>query len=149
MSLGRRQEQQKSMWLLYDQLPQSQGQGFYERLQKLLYEEEFDRFLEKLCAPFYAEKSGRRFIPPGRSFHKFLTGCFEGIDTVRSICWCSSRFPVLAGDSRTCTKRYRARPLLPGPHPGAPAAGAVPRDVCLFVADFGKSQFVSWQISGD
>ena len=28
MSPGRRQEQQKSMWLSYDQLPQSQGQSF-------------------------------------------------------------------------------------------------------------------------
>ena len=118
MSLGRRQEQQKSMWLLYDQLPQSQGQIFYERLQKLLYEEEFDRFLEKLCAPFYAEKSGHGYIPLGRSFHMFLIGCFEGIDTERSICWRSSRFPVLAGDSRTCTKRCCARSLLPVPYPG-------------------------------
>ena len=36
MSLGRRQAEQKSMWLSYDQLPQSQGHVFYERLQKLL-----------------------------------------------------------------------------------------------------------------
>ena len=37
MSPGRRQAEQKSMWLIYDQLPQSQGHVFYERLQKLLH----------------------------------------------------------------------------------------------------------------
>ena len=48
------------------QLPQSQGHVFYERLQKLLHQKAFDAFLEKLCAPFYAEKPGRKSIPPGR-----------------------------------------------------------------------------------
>ena len=65
MSPGRRQAEQKSMWLIYDQLPQSQGHVFYERLQKLLHQKAFDAFLEKLCAPFYAEKLGRKSIPPG------------------------------------------------------------------------------------
>ena len=50
MSPGRRQAEQKSMWLIYDQLPQSQGHVFYERLQKLLHQKAFDAFLEKLCA---------------------------------------------------------------------------------------------------
>ncbi len=79
MSLGRRKEEQKSMWLSYDQLPQSQGHVLYERLQKLLRKASFDTFLEKLCAPFYAEKLGRRSIPPGRSFRMLLIGSFEGI----------------------------------------------------------------------
>ena len=76
MSPGRRQEQQKSMWLSYDQLPQSRGQVLYQRLQQLLHEEGFDTFPEKLCTPFYAEKSGRRSIPPGRSCRMLLIGCF-------------------------------------------------------------------------
>ena len=42
MSLGRRQAEQKSMWLIYDQLPQSRGHVFYERLQKLLHQKAFD-----------------------------------------------------------------------------------------------------------
>ena len=54
MSPGQRQEQQKSMWLSYDQLPQSQGQVLYQRLQELLHEEGLGSFPEKLCAPFYA-----------------------------------------------------------------------------------------------
>ncbi len=32
MSLGRSKQQQKSMWLSYDQLPQSQDHIFYERI---------------------------------------------------------------------------------------------------------------------
>ena len=87
MSPARRQAEQKSMWLIYDQLPQSQGHVFYERLQKLLHQEAFDAFLEKLCAPFYAEKLGRRSIPPGRYFRMLLIGYFEGIDSERGICW--------------------------------------------------------------
>ncbi len=34
MRLGRRKVEQKSMWLSYDQLPQSQGHVLYEWLQQ-------------------------------------------------------------------------------------------------------------------
>ena len=87
MSLGRSKEQQHSMWLSYDQLPQSKGHVFYERLQKILLQEGFDSYVENLCAPFYAEKLGRRSIPPGRYFRMLLIGYFEGIDSERGICW--------------------------------------------------------------
>lgn len=87
MSIGRSKEQQRSMWLSYDQLPQSKGHVFYERLQKILLQEGFDTFVENLCAPFYAEKLGRRSIPPGRYFRMLLIGYFEGINSERGICW--------------------------------------------------------------
>ena len=74
MSIGRSKEQQRSMWLSYDQMPQSKGHVFYERLEKLLRQEEFDAFLENLCAPFYAKNLGRRSIPPGRYFRMLLIG---------------------------------------------------------------------------
>ena len=54
MSLGRRQAGQKSMWFSYDQLPQSEGQVLYQRLQKLLREDAFDAFLD---LPFPIHKS--------------------------------------------------------------------------------------------
>ena len=104
MSLGRRQAGQKSMWFSYDQLPQSEGQVLYQRLQKLLREEAFDAFLEKLCAPFYAEKLGRRSIPPGCSCRMLLIGYFEGIDSERGICWRSSQCPVPAGILGPCPR---------------------------------------------
>ena len=78
MSLGRSKEQQRSMWLSYDQMPQSKGHVFYERLQKLMRQEGFDPFLENLCAPFYAKNLGRKSIPPGRYFRMLLIGYFEG-----------------------------------------------------------------------
>ena len=87
MSLGRRKEQQRSMWLSYDQFPQSKGHVFYERLQKILRQGGFDSHVENLCAPFYAEKLGRKSIPPGRYFRMLLIGYFEGIDSERGICW--------------------------------------------------------------
>ena len=87
MSLGRSKEQQRSMWLSCDQMPQSKGHVFYERLQKLLRQEGFDTFLENLCAPFYAKTLGRRSIPPGRYFRMLLIGYFEGIESERGICW--------------------------------------------------------------
>ena len=76
MRPDRRQARQKSLWLSYDQRPQSQGQVLYQRLQQLLHEEGFDTFPEKLFAPFSVEKSGRSSIPPGRSFRMLMIGCF-------------------------------------------------------------------------
>ncbi len=104
MSLGRRSEQQKSMWFSYDQLPQSQGQVLYQRLQKLLHEEAFDALPKKLCAPFSAEKPGRRSIPSGRSFRMLLIGCFGGIDSGPGIFRCSSQCPVPAGILGPCPR---------------------------------------------
>ena len=74
MSPGRSKEEQRSMWLSSDQLSQSQGHAFYERLQQLLRREGFDGHVENLSAPFYAEEPGRKSIPPGRYFRMLLTG---------------------------------------------------------------------------
>ena len=87
MSLGRSKQQQRSMWLSYDQMPQSKGHVFYERLQKILHQQGFDAHVENLCAPFYATKLGRKSIPPGRYFRMLLIGYFEDIDSERGICW--------------------------------------------------------------
>ena len=76
MRPGRRQEQQKSMWLLYDQLPQSQGHVVCKRLQKLLYKEGVDSFSEKLCAPFYAEKKRPQVHSTGFNLGVLLRALF-------------------------------------------------------------------------
>lgn len=104
MILGRRSEQQKSMWFSYDRLPQSEGQVLYLRLQKLLYEEAFDAFPKKLCAPFSADKPGRRSISSGRSCRMLLIGCFGGIDSGPGICRRSSQCPVPAGILGPCPR---------------------------------------------
>lgn len=42
MSLGRRQDEQKPIWVATQELPRSAGHPFYARLEGLLREAEFD-----------------------------------------------------------------------------------------------------------
>jgi transposase len=48
--------------------------------------QKFDRYVEGLCAQFYAKK-GRPSIPPGVYFRCLLVGLLEGIDSERGIAW--------------------------------------------------------------
>jgi transposase len=88
MAMGRRNaEQQGQFWIPTRQLPQSPGHVFYERLNRLLAEAEFDPWVQQLCQPYYAEKMGRPSIPPGVYFRMLLVGYFEGIGSQRGIAW--------------------------------------------------------------
>jgi transposase len=60
---------------------------FYDRLQSVLVEADFDAFAEATCKPFYAAKMGAPSVPPGRYFRMHLVGYFEGIDSERGIEW--------------------------------------------------------------
>ena len=66
-----------------------QGIPFIERLNELLAEADFDRWIERRCEPYYAteEKRGQPSIPPGVYFRMLLVGYFEGIDSQRGIAW--------------------------------------------------------------
>jgi transposase len=86
MALGPQGERQPTMYFTYDQIPRSPGHAFYDELQKILCRSGFDRFVEKICKPYYAER-GRPSIPPGRYFRMHLVGYFEGIDSERGIEW--------------------------------------------------------------
>lgn len=88
MSLGRRkQSQQPSFWIATQDIARSPGHPFYEKLNALLRAADFDRFVEELCAPYYAENVGRPSIPPGVYFRMLFVGYFEGIDSQRGIAW--------------------------------------------------------------
>lgn len=88
MALGkRRRERQLEAFVAASDLPKSPGHPFYTALNRLLAENDFDRFVEKLCAPLYAETMGRPSIPPGVFFRMLFVGYFEGIKSHRSICW--------------------------------------------------------------
>lgn len=87
MGLGRQNDRLSRMWICYDEMPRSRGHAFYDRLQAILYKYSFDRFVEDLCTPYYAETRGRRSIPPGRYFHMLLVGYFEAIHSERGIEW--------------------------------------------------------------
>ncbi|MEW5743774.1 MAG: transposase, partial [Myxococcota bacterium] len=88
MALGRRDdERQDPMWIATDKLVQAPGHPFYARLNQLLAEAGFDRFVEERCRKFYAEGVGRPGIAPGVYFRMLFIGYFEGIDSERGIAW--------------------------------------------------------------
>jgi len=88
MAMGQREgERQMPLWIAGTDLPSGPGHPFYKRLNTILAKHGFDRFVEELCAPYYAEKMGRPSIPPGVYFRMLLVGYFEGIDSERGIAW--------------------------------------------------------------
>jgi transposase len=89
MAMGRRQhrERQEDLWVAHTQLATAPGHPFYERLNAVLDAEGFDRFVEDLCAKFYAPQFGRPSLTPGIYFRSLLIGYFEGIGAERGIAW--------------------------------------------------------------
>lgn len=87
MALGRRGGRDEEMWVATTRLPRSPGHPFYERLNRVLCDAKFDRFVEEKCEPFYASGRGRPSIPPGVYFRMIMVGYFEGIDSQRGIAW--------------------------------------------------------------
>jgi transposase len=89
MSMGKRGERQSQMWVSHKDVAGGPGHRFYDKLNELLTERGFDRDVEALCAPHYAESKGpgRPSIPPGIYFRMLLVGYFEGIESERGIAW--------------------------------------------------------------
>jgi transposase len=87
MALGRRKREQQDQWVATCDLPQSPGNPFYSKLNRLLDEAGFDDFVEGLCRPHYAEKLGRPGIPPGVYFRMLFIGYMEGLSSQRGIAW--------------------------------------------------------------
>lgn len=87
MALGRREAKQAEMWVAAKDLPRSPGHLFYSKLNGLLAEADFDRRIERLCAPHYADEVGRPGIPPGVFFRMLFVGLFEGLGSQRGIAW--------------------------------------------------------------
>jgi|SRR5579884_548113 len=88
MSMGRRPtERQAELWVPATELPRSPGHVFYDKLNQLLAEAGFDRYVEDLCQEHYADGIGRESIPPGVYFRMLLVGYFEGLDSQRGIAW--------------------------------------------------------------
>ena len=120
MSMGERaSEQQGELWLATDSLARGPGHPFYARLNEVLATEDFDPFVESLCAAYYKEKKGRPSIAPGVYFRMLLIGYFERIDSERGIAWrCADSLSLrtflgIALDERTpdhsSLSRIRAR----------------------------------------
>ncbi len=87
MALGRRGgERQEEFWIPTAAVARGPGHPFYDKLNELLAEAGFDRWVEERCRPYYAE-CGRPGIPPGVYFRMLLVGYFEGLESQRGIAW--------------------------------------------------------------
>jgi transposase len=87
MALGRRGPREQALFIATEELPSSPGHPFYRKLNELLAEAQFDRRVEELCRPHYADRLGRPSIAPGVYFRMLFVGYFEGIDSQRGIAW--------------------------------------------------------------
>ena len=88
MALGRRKgEQQQDLFIMATDLPRSVGHVFYTKLNELLAEAGFDRWVEEKCESYYSSGKGRPGIAPGIYFRMLLVGYFEGIQSQRGIAW--------------------------------------------------------------
>jgi len=89
MAMGKRKARQESLFITTDQLTPSAGHPFYQKLNQLLAESQFDRWIEDRCASFYSqtETRGQPSLPPGVYFRMLLVGYFEGLDSQRGIAW--------------------------------------------------------------
>ena len=89
MAMGRRKPRQESLFISTDALATPAGHPFYQKLNELLAEHEFDRWIETRCVSFYNQQvdCGRPSLPPGVYFRMLLVGYFEGLDSQRGIAW--------------------------------------------------------------
>lgn len=78
---------QATMWIATSDVPKTAAHPFYERLNRILDDAGFDRYVETQCARFYAPAMGRPSLAPGRYFRLLLVGYFEGLDSERGIAW--------------------------------------------------------------
>ena len=87
MGMGKRaKSRQQEFWVATESLVGAPRHVFYDRLNGLLAEAGFDRFVESLCEAHYNE-GGRPSIPPGVYFRMLLIGYFEDISSQRGIAW--------------------------------------------------------------
>ena len=88
MAMGRRRPtEQGEFWIPTDTLRQAPGHPFYQRLNAVLADADFDRFCEAQCQKFYAARMGRPSVAPGVYFRMLMIGYFEKLDSERQIAW--------------------------------------------------------------
>jgi transposase len=99
MAMGRRKDRARTpgLWIATNELPQTGGHPFYQRLNQVLDAHAFDEFVEAQCAAFYADIVGRPSLTPGTYFRLLLIGYFEGIDSERGIAWRTADSLALRG----------------------------------------------------
>jgi hypothetical protein len=69
MAMGTKQARQKQEELFYaSEQAEAPGHPFYERLNQVLEQADFDGFCEKCCRQYYHTKLGRPSLAPGVYF---------------------------------------------------------------------------------
>ena len=124
MALGRRKsERQGELWIAAQDVPRSAGHPFYQKLNRLLAEAEFDEYVESLCGSFYAAHLGRPGIPPGVYFRMLLDRLLRGdrLATRDRVAMCG--FPVAQVVSGIQLGRIDTGAFLADGDPQAIAAG--------------------------
>lgn len=76
MAMGQRKvgQRRETLWISTSDLPRSEGDSFYERLNGILGETGFDAYVEGVCKGFYADRVGRPSLAPGNYFRLLLVG---------------------------------------------------------------------------
>ena len=69
MALGRRKSEQQEAWVATMDLPRGPGHVFYDKLNALFAEHDFDVRVEALCRPHFADRTGSA----GRAFRRGST----------------------------------------------------------------------------
>jgi transposase len=88
MAIGKRKHaRQETLWIPAGEIAAPPANPFYRRLNEILTQNEFDKFVEQLCAKYYAPKMGRPGLIPGIYFRLLMIGYFEGLDSERGIAW--------------------------------------------------------------
>ena len=65
MAIGKRKrERQETLWIPTQEIPAPPAHPFYQRLNEILKQNQFDDFVEGICAKFYAPKMGRPGLIP-------------------------------------------------------------------------------------
>ena len=107
MALGKKKAVQNCLWIETTQLQAHTQHPFYSRVNEILEKAKFDRYAERICRKYYAERMGRPSIAPGTYFRCFFIGYFEGIDSERGIAYrvsdslCLREFLGLSLEERT------------------------------------------------
>ncbi len=91
-AMDKLRQRQESVFIMSDAPPKPAGHPFDQKLNALLAEADFDRWIERRCERYYntGESRGQPLIPPGVYVRMPLAGYFEGIENQRSIaCRCA------------------------------------------------------------
>ena len=58
MAMGRQEDRQGELMVMWSEMPRSPGHVFYDRLQEVLVGAGFDGFVEDACRAYYAKTTG-------------------------------------------------------------------------------------------